>query len=76
MIQAAGLLPDIDFHFIGGLPEDIERQKKIIKERKAHNIVLHGMKKHSEMRPYLWHADVLLLPLSAKHPSAEFDQPC
>ena len=75
IIEAAGLLPDIDFHFIGGLPEDIERQKIKIKELKAYNIVLHGMKKHSEVPRYLWHADVLLLPLSAKHPSAEWTSP-
>ncbi len=75
IIEAAGLLPDIDFHLIGGQPEDIERQKIIIKELKVNNIVLHGMKKHSEVPPYLWHADVLLLPLSANHPSAEWTSP-
>ena len=75
IIEAAGLLPDINFHLIGGLPEDIERQKMKIKELKVHNIVLHGMKKHSEVPRYLWHADVLLLPLSAKHPSAEWTSP-
>jgi glycosyltransferase involved in cell wall biosynthesis len=75
IIEAAELLPDIDFHFVGGMPEDVERQKVKIKEHKVNNIVLHGMKKHSEVPPYLWHADVLLLPLSAKHPSAEWTSP-
>ena len=39
------------------------------------NVTLHGHKTRGELPPYLWHADVLLLPPSAKHPSAQWTSP-
>jgi glycosyltransferase involved in cell wall biosynthesis len=75
VLAAASLLPDIQFHLIGGWPRDIERQRARIEEMGLSNVTLHGLKPHVEIPPYLWHADVLLLPPSQHHPSAAWTSP-
>jgi glycosyltransferase involved in cell wall biosynthesis len=75
IIEAAALLPHIDFHLVGGLSEDISRQALRVKQRGLQNVIIHGMKKHREIPLYLWHAAALLLPPSVHHPSAEWTSP-
>ncbi|HMM19585.1 MAG TPA: glycosyltransferase [Selenomonadales bacterium] len=75
VIQAAKLLPEVEFHFIGGLPQDLERQQARTAELGVENVVFHGLKPHSIIPRYLWHADVLLLPPSQHHPSARWTSP-
>lgn len=75
VLEAAAMLPDVQFHFVGGFPEDIKRQKERAKSFGAHNVCFHGMKPHREVPSYLWHADVLLLPPSADHPSSQWTSP-
>jgi glycosyltransferase involved in cell wall biosynthesis len=75
ILEAAALLPEVQFHLVGGLPEDIERQKARIEEMGLYNVTLQGLKPQSEVPPYLWHADVLLLPPSQYHPSAQWTSP-
>jgi glycosyltransferase involved in cell wall biosynthesis len=75
VLAAAALLPDIQFHLVGGLPEDIDRQEARIEEMGLQNVILHGLKPQVEVPPYLWHADVLLLPPSQYHPSAQWTSP-
>lgn len=75
IMEAASLLPDVQFHLIGGWPEDIERQKVLIRKKGLRNMILHGSKPQNDIPPFLWHADVLLLPTSAKHPSARWTSP-
>jgi len=75
ILAAAAQLPDISFHLVGGLPEDLARQQTRAAELGARNVVFHGAKPHSAVPPYLWHADALLLPPSAHHPSAEWTSP-
>jgi len=75
ILGAAKELPDVEFHLIGGLPEDIDRQKKKISEMKLTNVYLDGLKQHKEVPNYLWHSDILLLPPSADHPSAQWTSP-
>jgi glycosyltransferase involved in cell wall biosynthesis len=75
ILDAAVLLPDVRFHLVGGLPADIERHAQTIRERALSNVTLHGLKPYADVPPYLWHADVLLLPPSARHPSAAWTSP-
>jgi len=75
ILEAAKELPDIEFHLVGGLPEDIDRQKKRISDMKLTNVYLDGLKPHKEVPNYLWYADILLLPPSANHPSAQWTSP-
>jgi glycosyltransferase involved in cell wall biosynthesis len=75
VLEAAALLPPVRFHLVGGSPEDVNRQRARVQQMGLTNVVLHGLKAHSEVPPFLWHADVLLLPPSAHHPSAAWTSP-
>lgn len=75
ILETATLLPDVQFHLVGGLPEDTKRQRARIEEMGLDNVTLHGLKPQVEIPPYLWHADVLLLPPSQYHPSAAWTSP-
>lgn len=75
ILDAAKELPDVNFHLVGGWPEDIRRQRQQIGNAGLENVVLHGLKEHKDVPRYLWHADVLLLPPSANHPSAQWTSP-
>lgn len=75
IIQAAKLMPKCKFHLVGGLKQDIDRHKSVIIEEGILNVIFHGFIPHNEVPPYLWNADILLLPPSAKHPSAKWTSP-
>ncbi len=75
IMEAASLLPDVQFHLIGGWTEDIERQQMLIQKKGLRNVTLHGSTPQNNIPPLLWHADVLLLPPSAKHPSSQWTSP-
>jgi glycosyltransferase involved in cell wall biosynthesis len=75
ILETASILPDVQFHLIGGWPEDIVRQKAFIDKKGLRNVILHGSKPQNDIPAFLWHADVLLLPPSANHPSAQWTGP-
>ena len=75
VLEAAGLLPNLHFHLIGGWPKDIARQQRRAQELELTNVTFHGLKPQSTVPPFLWHADVLLLPPSQHHPSAAWTSP-
>ncbi len=52
-------MPDVDFHIIGGLEEDIQKWKGVIKEK---NVVFHGFIQQENLPDYLHGLDVCLLP--------------
>jgi len=75
VLKAAALLQDVCFHLVGGNLADIKRHEITIKRNGLKNIKLHGIKKHSEIPSYLWHADALILPYSSRHPNNEWACP-
>jgi len=75
IIEAAEGLAHLDFHLVGGLPEDVQRTRQRLAARGLTNVTLHGHRPPADVPPYLWHADVLLLPPSAHHPSARWTSP-
>lgn len=75
ILDAAAHAPNIQFHLVGGLPEDIARIQATILKRSLHNVEVHGHVSHTQVPRYLWHADALLLPYSSKHPSAAWTSP-
>jgi len=75
ILAAAEHLPQLAFHLVGGWPDDIARQQRRVRERGLGNVTVHGAVPHAEVPRYLWHADVLLLPPSAHHPSAVWTSP-
>ena len=75
VLEAAKSLPQLEFHLLGGHTIDIERQRDAVAKTGIENVVIHGLVSHAKVPLYLWHADVLLLPPSAKHPSAAWTSP-
>jgi glycosyltransferase involved in cell wall biosynthesis len=75
VLESAARLPDVHFHLVGGWPEDIHRQQRRTQELRLASVTFHGLKPHSAVPRFLWHADVLLLPLSQHHPSAAWTSP-
>ncbi len=62
ILEAAAHLPGVAFHLVGGMPEDVARVRSRVQERGLANVTLHGMQPKTALPPWLWHADVLLLP--------------
>lgn len=75
VLAAARQMSEVVFHLIGGWPDDVERQRVAAKSLGLENVVFHGLLPQAKLPPYLWHADVLLLPPSADHPSAAWTSP-
>lgn len=70
VLQAAALLPEAHFHFVGGWDEDIQRHQNTAARLGLHNITFYGLKPQKEVPPFQWYADALLLPYSQHHPRA------
>lgn len=75
ILEAARLLPDADFLLIGGFVDDVRRVSAFIEANGLSNVELTGLLPLSAVPQYLWGSDVLLLPPSAKHPSALWTSP-
>ena len=75
ILAAAGKLPEVSFHLVGGRPEDIARQRQHVRRMRLDNITVHGAKAHAQVPAFLWHADALLLVPSAQHASARWTSP-
>ncbi len=75
VIEAAALLPRASFHLVGGLPDDIARHQRTITSRGLTNVHLHGLLAHAQVPPFVQHADVLLLPPSAREVSKDWTSP-
>ncbi len=75
ILDAASRLPAIQFHLVGGLDADIEQARHIVEHRELTNVTIHGRVPHTQVAPYLWNADVLLLPPSAREPSKDWTSP-
>jgi glycosyltransferase involved in cell wall biosynthesis len=75
VIAAAALLPACDFVMVGGLPADIAAQRARAEAAGLTNVAFTGMKPYAALPALLWDADVLLLPPSANHASAQWTSP-
>lgn len=75
VLKTASQMPHCLFHFVGGFPEDIQKQKQRAQNLDLKNVVFHGSFPHSKVPNYLWHADILLLPPSLDHLSARWTSP-
>lgn len=75
VLEAAARLPGLCFHLVGGTEEDIARHQLLARDLGLKNLTFHGLKPHSAVPPFLWHADILLLPPSRHHPSSTWTSP-
>jgi len=73
VLAAARRMPDVGFELLGGAPEDIARQRAASQD--LPNVRVHGLVPHRDVPRWLWHADALLLPPSAREPSAGWTSP-
>lgn len=75
ILEAARLLPKYDFALVGGHAADVERVSDHVKSNRLTNVALTGLLPLSAVPEHLWESDVLLLPPSANHPSAQWTSP-
>jgi glycosyltransferase involved in cell wall biosynthesis len=75
LLDAAAQLRDCDFVLVGGTEEDLRRQRSRISASGLDNVTLEGWRPHTDVPSYLWNADVLVLPPSRQHPSANWTSP-
>jgi glycosyltransferase involved in cell wall biosynthesis len=75
ILEAAKLLPDYQFHLIGGLPDDISRQHDRVISNNLLNVHIYGHFQQKEVPKFLHSADVLLLTHTLNHPAANFTSP-
>jgi len=66
-MEVARALPDCQFVLVGGWPADIEKTEAICTAQGLNNVKICGYVPQSELRPYLYAADVLLLPTSKRN---------
>jgi len=67
--------PHVTFHLIGGSREERDRIDSMRRTLGLTNVRVHGRLDHASVPHALWNADVLLLPPSAKDPSAQWTSP-
>jgi glycosyltransferase involved in cell wall biosynthesis len=75
ILNAACLCPEVTWHLVGGDASDVARVRAEVERRRLPHVVVHGGKPYREMPSWMWHADVLLLPPEADHPSARWTSP-
>lgn len=75
ILDAASLMPHVRFELVGGLPEDIDRTRQRVAERSLTNVALRGRVSHAAVPAFVRHADVLLLPPSAREASKDWTSP-
>lgn len=74
-LNAASIARDVTWHLVGGDPSDVARVRSDAESRRLNNVILHATVPHRDVPPFLWHADVLILPPEANHPSARWTSP-
>ena len=75
ILDAARQLADVNIHLVGGFPDDIARHQLAVQKDHITNVRFHGMKPQTELPPYLWYADALILSHTLQHPSSKWTSP-
>lgn len=64
ILEIARLMPECKFVLVGGWIDDINRVKENCKKNNLHNVYIVGHVQQAELAPYLYAADILILPTS------------
>jgi len=75
ILAAAAELPGMQFLLVGGHDADVDRRKVQTQTAGLSNVALTGFINNGNLPPYLWAADVLLMPYSIKCPTAQWMSP-
>ena len=62
LVALAEALPEVNFLWVGGRPDDVEYWRSRLAERKANNVILTGFIENSKLPLYQAAGDVLLMP--------------
>lgn len=66
LVRAAPMLNEAQIVIVGGMPEDLERVRQLVRQVGVSNVTLVGYVSPNKVPLYLKAADVLILPNSAK----------
>lgn len=66
LIDVSLRLKNVLFLIVGGLEEDVNRYKRIVQEKGAHNFELAGFVPHKMVPLYLLASDILVMPYTTK----------
>ncbi len=75
IMRAATLLPEVTFVLVGGHDEDVSRWSSMARGLGLDNLWLLGFVPNRLVPKYLWAADILLMPYSARCKTAEWMSP-
>jgi glycosyltransferase involved in cell wall biosynthesis len=75
ILACAVVRPHVTFHLLGGSREEQAHARLLATTLNLTNVRVHGRIPHADVPHALWAADALLLPPSAKDPSAEWTSP-
>lgn len=70
IFEAAARLPEVDFLLLGGMEGDVARRQAEARQRGLANLLVAGFVPNQRLVPYLWAADLLLMPYSRSCPTA------
>lgn len=75
ILEAAGVLPEVEFHIVGGHPEDLARWQNRVGSLGLNNLTFAGFVPNQMVPAHLWAADVLLMPYGHDCPTVEWMSP-
>jgi glycosyltransferase involved in cell wall biosynthesis len=75
ILKVAHLMPESTFVLVGGWENDVERVKEACRTAELHNVRLIGHVPHSQLTPYLYVADILILPTSKQWDKSDVTSP-
>ncbi len=75
IVKAAEILPKVEFHIVGGHPEDLARWQERVGSLGLKNLTFAGFVPNQMVPTHLWAADVLLMPYGHGCPTVEWMSP-
>jgi glycosyltransferase involved in cell wall biosynthesis len=75
LLDCASALKDVLFVFVGGYAHDVERRRREAEKMSLHNVIFRGHVPRREVPPYLYAADVLVMPYPTGVTTVDFMSP-
>ncbi len=75
IVEAAGMMPQVEFHIVGGHPEDLTRWQGRVGSLGLKNLNFTGFVPNQMVPTHLWAADVLLMPYGHSCPTVGWMSP-
>lgn len=75
LLDCASVLQEVLFVFVGGYAKDVARRKREAERMNLKNVIFRGHVPHREVPPYLYAADVLVMPYPTRVATVDFMSP-